>query len=71
MNLYDKETHEEVALPTLLRSFRDEEWYVLNVESNSGGGSSGKVRVSTPGGTDSRTFFPGVFGCYIADSPQK
>lgn len=70
MKLYDKETNAEIALPTLLTSFRGDEWYVLDVDQPASGGSSGKVRACTPGDVDQRTFFPGVFGCYIADEPK-
>jgi len=71
MNLYDSKTNAEIALPCLLTSLQGNEWYVLNVDSPSDGGRSGKVRASTPGDTDTRYFYPGGFGCYIADAPRE
>lgn len=73
MNLYDANTHEMIGLPAMLMDFRgEEEWYVLDVSHPSGGGSSGKVRAAkTPLDTGSRNFYPGVFGCYIADAPRE
>lgn len=71
MNLYFLETNEQVGLPCGLVDFRGVEWYVLNVEEPASEGKSGRVRASTPGTTDSRTFYPDVFRCYIADKPRS
>lgn len=70
MHLYFNETNDEVALPQGLIDFRGVEWYVLNVEEPASEGRSGKVRVAVPGETFTRTFYPQVFGCYIADEPR-
>lgn len=70
MKLFFEETNDEVALPTGLVDMRGEEWYVLNVESPSGGGRGGKVRASRMGDAATRFFYPSVFGCYIAEEPR-
>jgi hypothetical protein len=70
VNLYYEETNDQVGLPCGLMDHRGEEWYVLNVESPSEPGKSGKVLASKAGEIPTRTFYPQVFGCYIADEPR-
>ena len=66
MNLYFTETNEQVELPQELTSFRGYSYVITRVAYPSGGGSSGKVETA-----DGRYFYPGVFGCYIADKPWE
>lgn len=73
MNLYYAETNEQVGLPCGLIDINGREWYVLSVDEPASPGKSGKVRrvrASKPGETDTRYFYPGAFGCYIADKAR-
>jgi hypothetical protein len=55
----------EVGVGARMLDFMGNEWVFSGVAQPAGGGSSGKVRVTSLDGETTAIFFPGVFGGVI------
>ena len=69
MRLYNEKTNQPIDLPASLTDLRGQQLTVWEIAEPSTPGRSGKVLAGSM--TEPRTFYPGVFGCYIADAPRE